>query len=33
MKQIIFQKYETNLKKDDIPQKPENLKFAPVIII
>ena len=33
MKQIIFQKYETNLKKDDIPQKPENLRFAPVIII
>ena len=30
IKQIIFHKYETNLKtNDDIPQKSENLRFAP----
>ena len=35
IKQIIFNKYETNLKNDDIPQEPEseNLRFSPIIIL
>ena len=29
-KQIIFSKYETNIKKNYIQQKPANLRFAPI---
>jgi len=32
IKQIIFNKYETNLKKDFIPEEPKNLRFAPITI-
>ena len=28
IRQIIFNKYATNLKKNDIPEEPEKLKFA-----
>ena len=31
-KKIIFSKNATNLKKDYILKKPENLRFAPIII-
>ena len=32
-KQIIFSKYATNLKNDDIPKEPEKLRFALFMIL
>ena len=32
IKQIIFNKYATNLKTTPIPEEPEKIKFAPIII-
>ena len=31
--QIIFSKYATNLKNDNIPQEPENLRFVHIVIL
>ena len=32
-KQIIFSKYASNLQNEYIPQEPENLRFASLIIV
>ena len=32
IKQIIFNKYATNLKTTPFPEEPEKIKFAPIII-